>query len=403
MIKKVLSCGIIIMVIKMKIAVIGGGASGLFLSSYLMRKYKNINITIFDKNKSLGRKLLATGNGKCNFSNFKALPSDYNNEEFINKLFNKCSKEELINYFSSLGLMFYFDEEGRMYPISNSSQTILNLFLLDLKGANVKLETTVNNIYQKNNKVYVNDLEFDYAVMSSGSNASIDIKKCDSTYNYFKNLNLKFVKLRPSLVGFKSFDKDINILKGYRSKGVVSLIRNNKIIFNEFGEIIFKEDGISGIVIMNASHYYEDGDELRINLLPNIDLNELFYKIENRKKENTNPNYYLEPIFHNQIISYLVKKNILDTKDIIGLLSNFNPLIRSTYDIKDSQVLKGGIDVSEIDDDFRLKKYNLIFATGEVLDINGLCGGYNLMFAFMSALVCAKKIGEIYENKNNKL
>ena len=385
----------------MKIAVIGGGASGLFLSSYLKRKYKDIDITIFDKNKSLGRKLLATGNGKCNFSNFKAIPEDYNNPEFIFKLFKKCPKEELINYFSSLGLMFYFDEEGRMYPISNSSQTILNLFLEDLKGVDVKLETIVSSIYQKNNKVFINEIPFDYAILATGSNANIDIKKAESTYSYLQSLKLKFNKLIPSLVGFKSNDKDIKILKGYRSKGFVYLFDNDKPIFKEFGEIMFKEDGLSGIVVMNSSHYYNSGNKMILDLIPNISPDEMLYKLNKRYGENNNPNYYLEPIFHPQMIEFLKKKNILKPEDIIKFLKEYDPQISQTYDFKDAQVSKGGIDLSEIDEDFRLKKYNRMFVTGELLDINGLCGGYNLMFAFLSALVAAKKIGEIYENKNN--
>ena len=379
----------------MKIAIIGGGASGLFLASYLKRKFNKIDITIFDRNKSLGRKLLATGNGKCNFSNYKALPDDYNNKEFILKLFEKCPKEDLINYFQSLGLMFYFDEEGRMYPITNSSQTILNLFLEDLKNSNIKVDTVVNNIYQKLNKVYVNDIEFDYAVLASGSNASIDLKKVDSTYNYLKNLDLKFNKLEPSLVGYKLKDNDIKILKGYRSKGIV------KLYDNEYGEIMFKEDGISGIVVMNSSHYYKKGIKISIDLLPNISKEEMIYNINLRMKKNNNLDYYLESVFHPQLIEYLKKKKFNQPEKIIDYLSNYNPEIIDTYSIKEAQVLKGGIDVSEIDSNFNLLKYNHIFVVGELLDINGLCGGYNLMFAFMSALVAARKIGDIYENKDN--
>lgn len=385
----------------MKLGIIGGGASGLFVASWLKRNVNNIDITIFDRNKSLGRKILASGNGKCNFSNYKAHPLDYNHPDFIEKLYKNVSKDELINYFSSLGLMFYFDNEGRMYPLSNSSQTILNMFVQDLKDTVVKVEYIVKEVSVKNNKYYIDNEEFDYILFASGSNASIDQSKISSTYSYFKKLNLSLTPLRPTLVGYKVYNKDISILKGYRCKAVVKLNDSKKNKFVEEGEIIFKEDGLSGIVVMNSSHYYSEGDYLVLNILPNISKEEFVYKLNERYKQNNDPNYYLSLVLHQSIINYLIKKHILNPLDIYMELTNFKLSIKSTYDMKDAQVCRGGIDLSEINDDFSLKKYPHIFATGEVLDIDGVCGGYNLMFAFMSALRCARSLKNIYENKNN--
>lgn len=386
----------------MKLGIIGGGASALILASYLKRKNLNIDITIFERNKSLGRKVLASGNGKCNFSNFKALPSDYNNPLFIEKLFNKIKKEDLINYLSSLGLMFYFDNEGRMYPTTNSSETILNLFLDDLKNNKVLLNYTVKCLKFKNNKYYIDNNEFDYVVLASGSNSSIDASKVNSTYTYLNNLDIKFSDLKPSLVGYVLKDKDISIIKGYRTKTIVELFdKDDNLKFHENGEVIFKEDGISGIVVMNSSHYYENNDYVVLNLLPNIDLNELKFKIDNRQKMYKDPSIYLNTLFHSSVIKYLIKKNIITSDKIIEYLTNFKLEINSTYGFKDSQVTRGGIETSELNEDFSLKKYNNLYVCGELIDINGLCGGYNLMFAFMSGLLVAKRIEEIYETQNN--
>ena len=385
----------------MNIAIIGGGASGLFVASYLKRKLNKIDVTIFERNKSVGRKLLATGNGKCNFANYKALPSDYNNESFMENLFKLCPKEDVINYFSSLGLMFYFDDEGRMYPISNSSQTILNLLVEDLKDTKINLETAILKIEKKNNKFIINGLSFDYLVLATGSNSNIDDSKINTTYQYLDSLNIKLTNLEPSLVGFKSIDKDLKYLKGYRSKGVVTLFHKQKPIFKEKGEIMFKENGISGIVVMNASHYYKKNDYILIDLLPNISKDEFVYTLLQRKKINDNPDYYLAGAIHPTLIDYLKKKNILDVSKIYDFLKSYNPQIIDTYGFKDSQVTKGGISVNDINTDFSLKNDNHIFALGELIDINGVCGGYNLLYAFTSALVCARKLGEIYENQNN--
>ncbi|MCR5787364.1 MAG: aminoacetone oxidase family FAD-binding enzyme [Acholeplasmatales bacterium] len=385
----------------MKIAIIGGGASGLFVASYLKRKFHNIDITIFDRNKSLGRKLLATGNGKCNFANYKAIPQDYNNSSFIEKLFKICPKENVINYLSSLGLMFYFDDEGRMYPITNSSQTILSLFTSDLSDTKIRLETTIDKIQKKDDKFIILNEVFDYVVLATGSNASIDESKVNSTYAYLDSLKININPLRPSLVGFKSCDKEIKFLKGYRSKAEVILYHNDKPIFKEKGEVMFKDDGISGIVVMNASHYYNKGDSISINLLPNISKEEFEYKVKERMNKCNNIDYYLATTIHPVLLQYLKKKNITSPEKIYKFLTDYNPQITDTYSFKEAQVSKGGIDVNDINDDFSLKKYKNIFALGELLDINGVCGGYNLLYAFTSALVCARKLGEIYENQNN--
>lgn len=385
----------------MKIGIVGGGASALLFANYISRLNLNIEITIFERNKSLARKVLASGNGKCNFSNYKAIKDDYNNPLFIEKLFKRCPKDELINYFSSLGLMFYFDDEGRMYPLSNSSQTIVDLLSLDFKNTNVNLNYVVKKVEMKNGISYIDNIPFDIVVLASGSNASIDLSKVDSTYSYLKPLNLKFIETKPSLVGFKSNLKNIDLLKGYRSKSIVSMYRDSNLIFKEYGEIIFKEDGISGIVVMNASHYYEPNDKISLNLLPNIEINEFIYKANLRKKINPNIEYFLSGLIHTTLINYLKKDNINDIDKIVEKLTNLDVKVISTYSMKEAQVSKGGIDINEIDDNFKLKKYKSIYALGELLDINGLCGGYNLMFAFTSALVLGKEIKRLYEDKNN--
>ncbi len=385
----------------MKIAIIGGGAAGMFLANYLSHLKLNIDITIFERNFSLGRKVLASGNGKCNFSNFKALPSDYNNPLFMEEVFKKCPKEDLINYFSSLGLMFYFDNEGRMYPLSNSSKTIVDLLVYEFDCVKLVEKYAVDKIEIKNNKYYIGGTCFDILVLATGSNASIDETKVSSTYSYLDSLKLKMVETKPSLVGYKSNLKYIKLLKGLRMKAIVNMYRNKKCIFKEFGEVIFKEDGISGIVVMNSSHYYQKGDEIILDLLPDVEISELKYKINLRKKECTNSNYFLASILHPTLIKYLEKIGITDTDQIIDLLKNFNAKVYDTYSMHEAQVSKGGIDLSEINEDFELKKYPNCYALGEMLDINGLCGGYNLMFAFTSALIAGRKIEKLYEDKNN--
>lgn len=379
----------------MKLAIIGAGASGLFITSYLKRKYKNIDITLYERNKGLGRKLLASGNGKCNFMNYKAIPSDYNNPLFMEEIFKICKKEDILNYFQSLGLMFKFDNEGRMYPETESSETILKLFTHDLSDTKVLLEHTVNSIKHNNGKVIINDTDvYDLCVLASGSNASIDLKKVSSTYEYLKPLNLKMVPLKSSLVGFKS-KENLKLLSGYRAKAMVTYYENDIPLYKEGGEVIFKDDGISGICVMNISHIYnQNSAHLTLDLMQNSSVEEISYKLNLRKKVNSDPKYYLDGICHPKMISYLIKNNILEPSVVAKMLKSFKISILDTYDFKNAQVLKGGIDISEVNLNLSLKNYNNIYATGELLDINGKCGGYNLTFAFISAMIVARDIEE---------
>ncbi len=377
-----------------KIAIIGGGASGLMVANYLSRNKVDAKITIFERNKGLGRKVLASGNGKCNFMNYKALPFDYNNYDFIKKIFSNYPVDTILNYFQTLGLMFKFDSEGRMYPISDSSETILNLLTADLKNIEIRLNETVIDLKNKEDKLILNNNEvFDYVVIASGSNASIDLKKTKSTYEYLKNLNLKFKNPLPGLVGFK-VKNNIKELSGFRTKAMVNLYMEDNIVKREFGEVIFKDDGISGICVMDLSRYFEKGLEFSIGLNMLQAKTELVESMTLRKKQNPDPNYYLAGAFHPKMIKYLIKQGITDIEKAADLMQNFRLEIEDVYGMEFAQIALGGISVDEIDDKFSLIKYPNIMVSGEVLDIDGKCGGYNLLFAFLSGYIVAKALEE---------
>lgn len=380
----------------MNLAIIGGGASSLMLASYLKKNNSKINITIFERNKGLGRKILASGNGKCNFMNYKATPFDYNNPSFVEELFKMTPKDEVINYFDSLGLLFKFDSEGRMYPQTDSSLTILELLTSELKDTKVLLEREVFNIKEENNKVIINDnLIFDYAILASGSSASILERKSLNIYNYFKDLNLNFIAPTPVLVGFKT-NENFKLLQGLRCKCKIKY--EGMRYYEEQGEVIFKSDGISGICIMNASRYFKDDSKLKIDLLPATSKEDILLKINKRKEESSDPNYYLTGICHNKLKEYLIKNNITKPEDVSKVLKEFIINVNGLYSLEEAQVARGGIELSELSKNLSLNKYPHIFACGEVLNIDGACGGYNLLFAFTSGLHIAKELLR-YENK----
>ena len=348
----------------MNIAIIGAGACGLLLANLLNEK--KISYKIFNKGK-VGRKILASGNGRCNISNNNLSKNSYNND-FAYKLVND-NINDLFELFNKLHIYTKSDDEGRMYPLSESSQSVLNILLNNINKDDI-IDLEVNNISKKNNLYYINNTygPFDKIIIAIGSNASY--KKPYNSLKIIDDLNLKFNDFMPSLVGFKTNLK-LKEISGVRQKGNVSLYNNDKLIHTEDGEFIFKDDGISGICIMNISSFYQrlnnkSKSYIKLDLSPNND-----YK-------------YLDSVLNPKLLKY-IKNNNID-------YHNFIIPIKDVYDFEFAQVSHGGIDISEINDNLSLKKDNNIYVGGEIIDVDGLCGGYNLMFAFTSAIIISKNI-----------
>ena len=350
------------------IAIIGAGALGLLLATKLEKN--KIEYKIFNKGK-VGRKILASGNGRCNISNNNINPLAYHNNEFALNII-KNNQKDLFDYFNKLNIYTKIDDEGRMYPLSESSQSVLNILLKNININNI-IDDEIINISKDNNKYYLNNKygPFDKVVIAIGSNAAF--KKPYPSINLIDDLNLKFNEFKPSLVGFKTTLK-IKEISGVRQKGLVSLYNNSKLIHSERGEIIFKDDGISGICIMNLSSFY--------NKLNNK--NNSYIKID-LSPDNNYKN--LESVLQPKLFNYIIKNNID--------YHNFIIPIKGLYDFEFSQVSSGGIDLSELNNNLSLKKDKNIYAGGEIVDVDALCGGYNLMFAFTSALAIFKDIYEI--------
>ena len=355
----------------MKVAIIGAGALGLLLATKLEKL--NIDYMIFNKGK-VGRKILASGNGRCNISNTSYKENDYHNNKIALKILNDNQKD-LFKYFEELNIYTKFDDEGRMYPISESSLSILNILLDNIKNKICDLE--VNSIKKYKDNYFVNGFygPFDKVVLATGSIASY--KKPYNNYDYINDLGIKFNKFIPSLVGFLTSRK-IKPLSGVRQKCNVKLYNDNKLVHEEAGEVIFKDNGISGIVIMNMSSYY---NYLENKVSPYLELDFSYNKDYPNYKSVLNPKLY----------EFINDNNINVHK--------FRLQIDGVYDFEFAQVCKGGIDISMVNDNLTLKNDNNIFVGGELLDVDAVCGGYNLMFAFACAISISKEIFNEIQNK----
>ena len=368
------------------IAIIGAGASGLFLARQLSES-PDVAVTVFEKNRQAGAKLRASGGGKANIFNRDVRPEHYNQPAFIAELLQQFSPEQLEQQFASWGLVTVSDEEGRVYPASQFSQTVVDV-LTDFASDHVHIETEYNiqHIEYQRNKWQIDDYPtlFDTLVLASGSPAGM-IPKNQRGYNhYLQDLPLKFNSLQPSLAGFllKDYPKS---LSGCRTKAIVSLFQDNKLIHKESGEITFKDDGVSGIVIMNLSAYYR-----RLPSTKNcrLEINLTYWNENFDTKSYLQENQNVTGLLHPKLATLFQQKPF----DIHRLTFQ----IADTYGLDTAQVAHGGIDLSEIDPHFKAKNVQNLYLLGEILDIDGVCGGYNLFFAFASAAVVAQSITQTH-------
>ena len=364
------------------IAIIGAGAAGLFAAKMLSAD-TTLQITVFEKASKVGTKLRASGGGRANLMNIHLDGSCYNHPDFINILLKNVDYETIKKEFEMMGLRLSVDEEGRVYPATLFSQTVIDVLIRNL-GSNVKILTDfqVKKLQATSGKWQINNEEkaFDAVLLASGSPAGIIAKNRQSYNDYLSDLKLVEKNLCPSLVGFK-LKKYPRELSGCRSRAAVSLIQNGKEIYTETGEVMFKEDGISGIVVLNVSAHYN-----RLKSKDNCSLSLNFLYDDNRLDFISYFNEFgdLSGLLHPKL-NRLYLKSPFD-------LRNFQMEICGLYDMEFAQVCHGGIDIGEVSENFALHRYPHLYAVGEMVDIDGICGGYNLFFAFASAYQAAKAI-----------
>lgn len=363
----------------MKIGIIGAGASGAYLAIRLKENNPSFDITLIERNDKILKKVLVTGNGRCNYANMGDLIGKYNNE-LANKLLKEFKPQEIVAIFDKYGIHpTYLDE--LVFPTSMSAQTVvlmLNKKIEEL-GIKVKLNESVIDYQKKDNKFYVktneNEYIFDKLVISAGGCAYPQLGTDGTLLDILKKKGYKIETLSPSLSPIKT-KENAKKISGQRAKGRVTLLDNNEEVYQEDGEILFKDDGISGIVILNMS--------ARINRLKDKKNIKLVVDLApNSKSIKQNQYYeYVAP----KIAEYLLVNNL----DIHHLVFTF----KDFYEYKIAEVSHGGLSLSEVNDSLESKKEEGLYFTGEVLDIDGMCGGYNLMFAFASAEKVSKALGE---------
>lgn len=381
-----------------KVIIIGAGASGVLTAIYLKKYINDIDVIVLEQNNTALKKLTATGNGRCNLSN-KNIDIKHYEGQNIHKI-KYILDYDIVNEFYDLGILTKYQGE-LLYPRSEQAVTVKNCLLNKAESLGVLFlyEQIVQSVDYSQSIVHTNKQDFHYneLVFAMGSPAGKLSGTTFDRYKIFEKLNLKVNPLIPSLVQMKTnpaFPK----LKGVRVKGTFTLMDKMN-TFQEKGELLFTDDGVSGIAVMLLSRYFK-GEKmtLEIDMFDDYSEKELFKMIDERL--NQDYNHFYDGLVNNKLASFLEKRNLKTTKDIVNALKHFKVEVIGLRDESYAQVLRGGLALEEVDSSLEIMKYPHLYAVGEVLDVAGDCGGYNLHFAFASGYTVAKAIERKYYAEN---
>jgi len=398
-----------------KVIVLGGGASGMCAAVYAARN--GAEVTIIEKNTQLGKKLSMTGNGRCNLSNLDM------NEKMYNAAAEKRMKQwlsvygvlDVINFVKSLGIVIK-SEDGYLYPISGQASTVVDAFKNELKRLEVKVvygeQAKAVNVIEAAEKYEVitniNSYEADRVIIATGglSGAKSTMSTGDGYY-ICKKLGLSVKDTYPALVGFKTAEDEIMPENGVRCTAEISFLLGSEVIAREYGELQLTKDGISGIPVMQASgkvvRFLAEGKPIfaSINFFPDYDEDD-YLSLEKemlRLRDDRSLAEFLNGYHNSQINEMIIKrtkmgrsmkmKNISESmvRSIFDNYRNYKIRLSDSYGYQLSQVTSGGVSLGDIRDDMTIVSDNGIFVVGELLDVDGRCGGYNLQWAFTSGAI----------------
>lgn len=398
----------------MKVAIIGGGASGLTCAAAICRGNNNISVTVFEEKERVGKKILATGNGRCNMMNLNCSAEFFSNPEFVTPVLKKFNTADNLRFFADMGLYTRSDDEGRVYPMSNQASSVLDVLRTqcDASGVTTKCNSAVKEIKKVNGGFVVADEKFDKVVLCCGSKAAV---KGFLGYDILKSLGHSVISPRPSLtkicVKESKFTKS---LKGVRCKTKVTLSKKGVFVAKEKGEILFSEYGVSGIAVMQLSAYIarnrvSDFSDytIKADFVPDMDIKELeknIYSLITGRKSIKNE-FLLCGFIPKKLGEMLLKSLGIDlgaeigtlskkqVSDIVSAVKGFSFHVTDLKGFDEAQVVSGGADTREFNPyTLESKKMKGFYCCGEILDIDGLCGGYNLTWAWSSARACAESI-----------
>jgi len=401
-----------------RVAIIGAGASGLLCSIQCAKK--DWYVDIYEQNSKCAKKILVSGNGRCNITNISTCQDDYfsENPSFVNDALDNFTFEKFEKFCSSIGLLLETKDDGKVYPLSNEAKSVATLLInyaLNL-GVNFHHDTKINDI-----KKLIN--EYDAVVVATGSEAASHLGGNKDGQEFASIFGHNIIPTYPSLVQLElnnsqhpksTSSQQLTAhakMSGSKIDGEVTLLINNKPISTCQGDILFTNYGVSGFAILDISQEASESlmnyqaVDIVINLLPKYTAQKLSAHIMNMAQ-----NFSLLDILHG-VLPLKIAKTILDklefpfakqnintkeTKKIANQILNWKFEVSDTHGFRHAEVAGGGVDTTEVNSKTMesLKQKNLYFC-GEVLDVVGRRGGFNFAWSWASAYAAAKDITKI--------
>lgn len=393
--------------------IIGGGASGLMCAISAKTKNQKLKICILEKNDRVGKKLLSTGNGRCNLTNENLSADKYNGSfnEGVGYIIAKYNTSWLLDRFSDLGLASSSDNEGRYYPVCKQASAVLDVlrFACERLGIDIFCSVNIKSI-KKSGKGYAiccdeSVYNASKLVICCGSKASPKLGGNASASDYLKNLGHKFKAFSPALCPIKVKSDILKSLKGIRSTADVKLLRNGKVIKCETGEVQFTDNALSGICIFNLSVKSRRGDTISVDLMRDIEIKTLLYRQRKLFAQLSVDNIFTGILQKRLAQAVLKEAGIRDFLRLCSTLTdkelniiadtsmNMSFEVIENCSFEQAQVALGGADGSQINYKTMESKINKgLYICGEAIDVCGDCGGYNLHFAFASGYIAGENL-----------
>jgi len=404
---------------KKQIIVVGGGAAGM--TAAISAGRLGADVTILEKNPRVGKKILATGNGRCNYTNINADVSCYNgnNPKFALSALSGFTADDAIRFFEELGIEHKVEESGKVFPMSDQASSILDVLLYELNriGVNIICNTNVKDILKRGNKFIIRadggkKYTAEKVILAPGGKAMPSSGSDGEGYELAKKLGHNITDIFPALVQLMLEGQYFKRIDGVKFVGTAEIIHKNKSIAKDRGDILFTNYGVSGPPILQisrkAGELLNQGKEayVKLDIMDNLTLEEVIAIINKRFVYNPDKpvEFSFVGLINKRLIPVILAEAGIDdnkrpvstvsakeSENIARILKDWRFKIRGTKSWPSAQVTAGGVVTDEIDPktmESRLVK-GLYFA-GEILDIDGLCGGFNLQWAWSSGFIAGK-------------
>ena len=391
----------------MVVAIIGGGASGM-AAALAAAENENNQVILLERQARVGRKLQATGNGRCNLSNIHAENRGYHgqNPDFVRNAISAFSPSDTLKWFASLGLFTVTEDSGKVYPYSDQANSVVDVLRLSLVKENItlKLGYEVAKIQKTEKGFRITNgeeaISCDKLIVACGGLAGSKLGGTMSGYKLLAKLGHRSTKLRPSLVQIKSAWPELPSLKGVRTNCHIEILHNGEIYAQSIGELQLTEHGISGPVVFEISRDVCAAPgkwTAKLDFLPDVSMERLEAELQRRRETNLPMEELLTGILHNRLGRVLTKTAGIKGKQMASQISNaelrevlqavkaLELTLTEPLGMDSAQVTAGGVLTDGFDPDtMESKLIPGLYACGEVLDIDGDCGGYNLQWAWSS-------------------